>query len=125
MPVLTPGPTTRSGASAHFEASSSHSRTRTGTLQARQIPSTTSKSRRPLSNTASSSAVVERSVASRQFSLSSELEYSPRAVWVLPTSTASSTAKVNQSGGQKSSAGGSTLEELPRSAAPSQRRARM
>ena len=40
MPVLTPGPTTSSGASAHFRASGSHSRTSTGTVEARQIPST-------------------------------------------------------------------------------------
>ena len=40
MPVLTPGPTTSSGASAHLRASCSHSRISTGTVEAREIPST-------------------------------------------------------------------------------------
>ena len=48
----------------------SHSRTSTGTVDARQMPSTLSKSRSPPSRTPSSSAVLERSVASRQWSTS-------------------------------------------------------
>src|SRR5438874_2672391 len=96
MPVLTPGPTTRRGARAHFEASSSHSRTRTGTDVARQIPPTESKSNSPLSRTPSSSAVVECSVVRRQWSRRSASSYRPSTVCVFPTSAASSIAQVNQ-----------------------------
>src|SRR3954447_21103895 len=53
MPVLTPGPTTRIGASTQRAARRSHSRISVGTVEARQMPSTASRSSIPPRSTPS------------------------------------------------------------------------
>src|SRR5215210_5503488 len=91
MPVLTPGPTARSGACAQRSATRSHSRWSAGTVVERQIPSTSSSSNSEPSTTASSSPVRPGSVARRKLSTSRSPSNRPSTVCVLPTSTARST----------------------------------
>src|SRR5439155_18166450 len=69
------------------------SRTSCGTVDERQIPSTSPRSRKLPIRAPSSSPVRCASVAIRQCSDSSVPSNSPNMVWVLPTSTASSTAR--------------------------------
>ena len=92
IPVLTPGPTTRIGASAQRAAKPSYDGTSAGTVEERQTPSTASRSSIPPSRTPSSSPVRRDSVATRQLSASRSPSNSPKTVCVLPTSTARSTA---------------------------------
>src|SRR5918992_3183635 len=124
MPVRVPGPTTSSRARVQRSAKSSYERRSAGTVEARQIPASAARSKRPRSNTESSSPVRSASVPIRRRSSSRSPSNSPNTVCVLPTSTASSIKTLREkqrtaAGAGLCPAGGSgTRKALVRASAP-------
>ena len=96
----------------------SHSRISTGTVEERQIPSTDSKSRSPPSSTPSSSAVVDRSVASRQWSTSSSPDRAERGLRVAHVDGQKHGRQSNQSPCVRRSARSTATSSSPESGWP-------